>query len=448
LTVSMQEQPSYFIKTYGCQMNVNDSEVIAGLLDGAGYSESSSPETADIILINTCCVRQKAEDKAMGYALSLLSHKMKNPKRILGLIGCIAEKDKHDLFRKLPFFDLVVGPGQEARIVQLIEETMSGSEKIISTGEFCGEYPERQAKRKPAVQAFVTIMIGCNNFCSYCIVPYVRGRKVSRLAEDIIKEIEELDKSIFKEVVLLGQNVNSYRNEEVGMRGEFGREVLGLGGLLREIHKIDGIERIRFLTSHPRDMGDDIIDAVAELPKVCEYFHLPLQSGDDKILKAMNRGYTSDHYRKLVNKIKKKIPEATITSDAIAGFPGETDEQFKNTLKLIKELDLDLVNTLAFSIRPGTAAAKMEGQVPEKVKKERLQELMKVVEDTAGRKNQRLKNTIQEVLVEQKVDGRWFSRTRGNKVVRFAGKDGLTGKLINVKITEPGPFVLEGEPVN
>jgi tRNA-2-methylthio-N6-dimethylallyladenosine synthase len=208
-------------------------------------------------------------------------------------------------------------------------------------------------------------------------------------------------------------------------------------------------------------MSDDIINAVAELPKVCEYFHLPLQSGDDEILKAMNRGYTSDHYRKLVNKIRKKIPEASITSDAIAGFPGETDEQFENTVKLIKELELDLVNTLVFSVRPGTAAAKMDGQVPEKIKKERLQELMRVVEETAGRKNQKLKDTIQEVLVEQKVDGRWFSRTRGNKVVRFSDIEAcdnivaasrhspdLTGRLIKVKITNAGPFVLEGEPVN
>jgi tRNA-2-methylthio-N6-dimethylallyladenosine synthase len=217
---------------------------------------------------------------------------------------------------------------------------------------------------------------------------------------------------------------------------------------LKDVHKIDGIERIRFLTSHPRDMSDDIINAVAELPKVCEYFHLPLQSGDDQILKAMNRGYTSDHYRKLVDKIRKKIPEAAITSDAIAGFPGETDEQFKNTIKLIRELELDLVNTLVFSVRPGTAAAKMDGQVPEKVKKERLQELMRAVEETAGRKNQKLKDTIQEVLVEQKVDGRWFSRTRGNKVVRFASNSILTGRAINVKIIDTGPFVLEGEPVN
>jgi tRNA-2-methylthio-N6-dimethylallyladenosine synthase len=423
-------------------MNVNDSEVISGLLDKAGYREASSLETADIILINTCCIRQKAEDKAFGYALSLLSHKMRNPKRILGFIGCIAEKDKRDIFRKLPFFDLVVGPGQEARIVQLINEIEAGGEKIISTGEFCGEYPSSSAKRRQAVQAFVTIMFGCNNFCSYCIVPYVRGREISRPKEEIFEEVRSLDKKIFKEVVLLGQNVNSYSDQGLGDKGR------GLAGLLKDVHEIDGIERIRFLTSHPRDMTDDIIDAVRDLPKVCEYFHLPLQSGDDEILEAMNRGYTSGHYRKLVDKIRKKIPEASITSDAIAGFPGETYKQFRNTLKLIRELEIDLVNTLVFSARPGTAAAKMEGQLPEKVKKERLQELMKAVEETAGRRNRRLMGTIQEVLVEQKRQDKLSGRTRGNTLVKFKCDKDLIGRLVKVRITVPAPFVLEGELVS
>jgi len=423
-------------------MNVNDSEIISGLLDKAGYREANSPETSDIILINTCCIRQKAEDKAFGYALGLLSHKMRNPKRILGFIGCIAEKDKKEIFRKLPFFDLVVGPGQEARIVQLINEIEEGGEKIISTGEFCGEYPSSSAKRKHAVQAFVTIMFGCNNFCSYCIVPYVRGREISRPKEEILEEVRGLDKKIFKEVVLLGQNVNSYSEKGIGDKGK------GLAGLLKDVHGIGGIERIRFLTSHPRDMTDDIIDAVRDLPKVCEYFHLPLQSGDDEILKAMNRGYTSGHYRKLVEKIRKKISGASITSDAIAGFPGETEKQFQNTLKLISELELDLVNTLIFSARPGTAAAKMDGQLPEKVKKERLQELMKVVEGTADKRNRRLMGTIQEILVEQKRDDKLSGRTRGNTLVKFISDKDLIGKLAKVRITVPAPFVLEGELVS
>jgi tRNA-2-methylthio-N6-dimethylallyladenosine synthase len=289
-------------------------------------------------------------------------------------------------------------------------------------------------------------MEGCNNFCSFCVVPYVRGREESRPAIEILEEIKGLDKSIFKEVVLLGQNVNSYKGRETGNALRVTR--YGLAQLLKDIHGIDGIERIRFLTSHPRDMSDDIIDAVRELPKVCEYFHLPLQSGDDQILKAMNRGYTSDNYRKLVEKIRKKIPEASITSDAIAGFPGETDGQFENTLKLISELELDLVNTFTYSPRPGTAAEKLPGQLPEEVRSQRLRRLMDVVEVTAGRKNKRLAGTIQEVLVERKKNNRLSGRTRGNTLVKFESEKDLTGKTVNVRITAPAPFVLEGEPVS
>ncbi len=434
-------------------MNVNDSEMMAGLLSEAGYVQADSPGSADVILINTCCVRQRAEDKAIGYALGLVAPKMRKPGRVIGIIGCIAEKDKNEIFKKLPFVDLVVGPGQEARVVQLIEEVKSGGEKAAVVGDNCGEYPSRSAKRKPSVQAYVTIMFGCDNFCSYCIVPYVRGRERSRPAKDIIGEIEELDKSIYKEIVLLGQNVNNYRDATIGTRrdelcssnvesGVYLREQLptasgtyGLAELLRDVHKIDGVERIRFLTSHPRDMSDDIIDAVSDLPKVCEYFHIPLQSGDDEILKRMNRGYTSGQFRELVRRIRLKIPEAAITSDAIAGFPGETDEQFKHTLDLISELELDLVNTFSYSTRPGTPAAKMDGQIDEKAKKERLQALMKVVEGTALRKNQGLMGTIQEVLIDSSSKDGLTGRTRGNKIVQVDGADGAVGKLLKVKIT-------------
>jgi tRNA-2-methylthio-N6-dimethylallyladenosine synthase len=403
-------------------MNVNDSEVMTGLLDKAGYSQADSPETADVILINTCCVRQKAEDKAFGYALGLVAPKMRKPGRIIGIIGCIAEKDKDNIFKKLPFIDLVVGPGQEAHVVQLIEEIRQGGQKVISTGEHCGEYPSVSAKRIPSTQAFVTIMFGCNNFCSYCVVPYVRGKEISRPVKDIIEEIKGLDKKIFKEVVLLGQNVNSYKGS--GVRGK------GLGGLLKEVHEIDGVERIRFITSHPRDMSDEIIDAVRDLPKVCEYFHIPLQSGDDEILKMMNRGYTADHFRKLVGRIRSKIPDATITSDAIAGFPGETEEQFGNTLKLIEELDLDLVNTFSYSSRPGTPAEKMEGQLSEEVRSERLHRMMGVVEASALNRNKALVGKELEVLVCGKGGG----RTRGNKVVNFEVTDEQVGKIVKVKI--------------
>ncbi len=419
-------------------MNINDSEIIAGLLDNAGYSEAASPETSDIILINTCCVRQKAEDKAMGYALSLISHKMRNPKRILGLIGCIAEKDKDSLFKKLPFFDLIVGPGQEARIVQLIEEIKCGGNKKAATGDFCGGDTFPSAKRSHSISAYVTIMTGCDNYCSYCVVPYVRGREMSRSEQDIIREIKGLDKLVVKEITLLGQNVNSYKG--LGARGQ----VLGLEQLLEKVHDIDGIERIRFLTSHPRDMSDGIINAVRDLPKVCEYFHLPMQSGDDRILKAMNRGYTSDHYRKLVEKIRDRIPGASITSDVIVGFPGETDEEFRHSCELIRELELDYVNTAAYSARPITSASKMEGQLPEKIKEERLHIIMRVVEETAARRNKGLEGSVQEILVERITNGKLSGRTRGNKLVKFKGEKFAIGKTVKARITKGGPFVLEG----
>lgn len=431
----------YFIKTYGCQMNVNDSEAVAGLLEAAGHEPADDLETANIILINTCCVRQQAEDKAIGYALGTLSLKMRDPKRILGIIGCIAEKDKEKLLKKLPFFDIIAGPAQEGRIVQLIEEIIEKKNRIVSVGS--SVHPlHGSSKRRSAVQAYITIMTGCDNFCSYCVVPYVRGRETSRPMKEILEEIKRLDKSIFKEVILLGQNVNNYKGSGIRGKGQ------GLRGLLEQVQQIDGIERIRFLTSHPRDMTDQIIDAVRDLPKVCGYFHLPLQSGDDEILKAMNRGYTADHYRRLVGRIRDRIPEASITSDAIAGFPGETEEQFQHTIDLISKLELDVVNTFAYSPRPGTPAEKLPGQISNDIRSGRLRRLMDVVERTAGEKNRKLSGTIQEILVERDKQDKLSGRTRGNKLVKFAGKKDLIGKLVNVRITDTGPFVLEGELVS
>jgi tRNA-2-methylthio-N6-dimethylallyladenosine synthase len=420
-------------------MNVNDSEAVAGLLEAAGHEPAEKLDDAQIILINTCCVRQQAEDKAIGYALGTLSLKMRDPKKILGLIGCIAEKDKEKLLKKLPFFDIIAGPAQEGRIVQLIEEVIEKKNRIITVGS-CDHPLHGSSKRRPAVQAYITIMTGCDNFCSYCVVPYVRGREASRPAKEILDEAKSLDKNIFKEVILLGQNVNNYKG--IRDKGQ------GLRELLEEVHQIDGIERIRFLTSHPRDMTDEIIDAVRDLPKVCEYFHLPLQSGDDEILKAMNRGYTSDHYRKLVGRIRNRIPEASITSDAIAGFPGETEEQFQHTLDLISKLQLDVVNTFAYSPRPGTPAEKLQGQISNEVRSDRLHRLMDIVERTAGVKNQGLSGTIQEVLVEREKQDKLSGRTRGNKLVKFAGKKDMIGSTVNVRITDTGPFVLEGELVS
>jgi len=423
-------------------MNVNDSENLAGLLEYAGFSQlqelntsdpSSAPKDLVLVLVNTCCVRASAENKAFGFLSSLAPIKKLNKRLLIGFCGCIANQQHRNLKKEFPFIDIVFGPGEWGKLAEYLKI----KEAAI------------KPKRGRGPTAWITIMEGCDNFCSYCIVPYVRGRERSRPVKDILDEIRKLDKSIYKEVVLLGQNVNSYKIEELEEREELDvkeerEKNIGLAKLLESVHKIDGIERIKFLTSHPRDMSDDIINAVRDLPKVCEYFHLPLQSGDDEILKEMNRGYTSDNYRKLAGRIRSKIPDATITSDAIAGFPGETDKQFKNTCNLIKELELDLVNTLAYSPRPGTKAEKMGGQVTAQVKRERLQKLMKVVEATALKKNKQLIGSSVEVMVDKAGIG----RTRGNKTVKLSTGSHKPGDIIYVRIKKAGSWVLEGDISN
>ncbi|MCX5727044.1 MAG: tRNA (N6-isopentenyl adenosine(37)-C2)-methylthiotransferase MiaB [Candidatus Saganbacteria bacterium] len=443
----------YYIKTYGCQMNVNDSERLAGVLETHGFTRTENAQNADIILINTCCVREHAENKALGFIGSLRNPKGKNPDLIICVCGCLPVEPGMDIRGRFSHVDLVFGPNQPEKLIEFLNrlEPRRLRPEAQTEGLVSGS-TEYLIKRESSVTAWITIINGCNNFCSFCIVPYVRGREVSRSKENILKEIEGLDNNIYKEVVLLGQNVNSYR------------QGIGLADLLREANRIDGIERIRFLTSHPRDMSDGIIEAVNELPKVCEYFHLPLQSGDDEILKKMNRGYASDYYRKLVEKIRSRIPEAAITSDAVVGFPGESDKQFEATCNLIKELELDSVITAKYSIRPGTAAAKMDGHLPENIKQERLQKIMKVVEETALRVNQRLVGKEVEVLVDKfedlslpalpvrqaggKAGSKCIGRTRTNKTVALKGNNNLVGKLINVKIKSGKSFVLEGELVS
>jgi len=430
---------TYFIKTYGCQMNVNDSEALAGILESLGYSEAKTPEEADVVLVNTCTVRGSAENKAVGYIGRMKKFKSHGPSpktqvpspKIIGVCGCLAQQEKKALLTKYPFIDFILGPASLHELKEVLGERYEVNGTQIETCD--PEMRNLPQKRKPSTVAYVSIMYGCDNFCSFCIVPYVRGREVSRPKEDILKDINALDKDIFKEVVLLGQNVNSYKG--LGTRDQ------GLGGLLREVHKMNGIERIKFLTSHPRDMSDDIIQAVRDLPKVCEYFHLPIQSGDDDVLKAMNRGYTLHYYMDMVNRIRKAVPDAAITSDIIVGFPGETDKQFENTLKCIKDIGFDTVNTMAYSDRPGTASSKMEGKIPEKVKKERLQEVMAVVEATALKKNQGLEGKTVEILVDEPNLG----RTRTNKIVKFKGNSSLVGKLVDVKIKKAKSWVVEGQ---
>lgn len=409
-------------------MNENDSEIVSGILESKSYKKTDVLEDADIVIANTCSVRDGAERKARGFIADIVHLKKKNSELIVGVIGCMAERMGDELLKKYRFVDFVLGPNKEMELAGIIDaRSRQALAPLFCAGDSSDFKDSSLAKRAPSVNAWVTIMEGCNNFCSYCIVPYVRGREKSRPVADILKEIEGLDKSIFKEVTLLGQNVNSYK--------------FGLAGLLKEVSKIKGIHRIKFMTSHPRDMSDEIIETVAADEKICEYFHLPLQSGDDNVLKAMNRGYDMAYYSALVKKIRARIPAAAITSDIIAGFPGETDEQFGNTLKNLEKLGFDTVNTLAFDPRPGTKAAEMAGQLTKDIVNKRLQALMGVVEKTTYDKNQSLLGSEHEILVEAPGIG----RTRTNKIVRFKNKSIKQGSFVKIRITSAKSWVLQGE---
>ncbi len=402
-------------------MNINDSNKMIEILESRGYQPSTIGK-ANIILINSCTVRQNAENKAFWFAKSIQHYKKNKPKTKIVFCGCVAEDKKDEIEKLLPHVDFFIPPNKPEKLEELLK---GGSRKM-------------RGMTKGGVVAFVNIMTGCDNYCSYCIVPYVRGREKSRKPEEILAEIRSLPPNI-KDVTLLGQNVNSYK--------------YGFAGLLR---KIKGVERIRFLTSHPKDMSDEIIDAVAELPNVCEHIHLPIQHGDDEILKAMNRKYAVDDYRKIINKIRDKIPGVAITSDMIIGFPGETEKQFNNSVGRIREFAFDSVITTIYSPRSKTAAAKMETQVPEKIKKERLQKIMKVVDEIALSINEKLVGTVQEILVEDFMNSEYMGRTRTNKIVKvrtarelsLRSNRSLIGKLVNVTIKSARSFILKGDLIN
>ncbi|MBU0574276.1 MAG: MiaB/RimO family radical SAM methylthiotransferase [Candidatus Margulisbacteria bacterium] len=416
----------YFIKTYGCQMNKNDSERLSGVLESAGYQETGDKREADILIINSCTVRKNAEDKALGYLSSLKKQKKVNPNVKIILAGCVSAQPGFKL--DLPHVDLVLGPNEPEKLAEYV-------------GGKLGQ------RRDPSVTAWVTIMHGCDNFCSYCIVPYVRGREHSRQIDDILEEIKQIDLNKHKEIFLLGQNVNSYKYGLAKLLEEIGKQIVRR----RQGDFTLPLERVSFMTSHPRDMGDDIIQAVRDIPQVIEYFHLPIQHGDDHILKSMNRGYTLDQYRELIDKVRNMVPNAAITSDIIVGYPGETDKQFENSLKAIREFSFDTVNTTMYSIREGTAAAKLTDQVPLKVKKERLQVIMDVVREVALENNRLLIGSKQEILMDHPKAG----RTRGQKIVKIINeggksisrlhKENLLGQLVNVRIKSAKSFVLEGE---
>lgn len=436
----------YYLKTMGCQMNEHDSEVIAGILASLGYQSTEELEEADLILYNTCSVRENPERKVYGHIGAFRKLKEAKPELIIGICGCMPQqKDElQNILEKLPHVDLIFGTHNIHRLPELLERAQSG-ERVVEVWEEAQAAQGEDHRdglpviRRHNVKAFVNVIYGCTNFCSYCIVPYTRGREHSRLPEMVIKEVRDLAEAGFKEVTLLGQNVNAY-GKDLGADITFGK-------LLRELHQIEGIERIRFTTSHPRDMGDDLISAMAELPKVCEHLHLPVQAGSNRILRRMNRGYTREYYLQLVERVRRAVPGISLTTDLIVGFPGETEEDFAETLSLVEEVRFDSAFTFIFSPRKGTPAAKMTDQVPEEVKKERIYRLIDLQNEISAEHMQKLLGQELEVLVEEVSSTGLVGRTRSNRQVHFSGDESLVGQLARVRITKASTFSLKGQLV-
>jgi tRNA-2-methylthio-N6-dimethylallyladenosine synthase len=437
----------YHITTFGCQMNKADSERMAGILEDMGFEWSEDPNDANVILYNTCTIRDNAEQKVYSYLGRQAKRKHKEPDLTLVVAGCVAQQEGKELLRRVPELDLVMGPQHANRLKDLLESVFDGNQ-LVATEEVHIFEDITQPRRDSKVTAWVNVIYGCNERCTYCVVPNVRGVEQSRTPEAIRAEIETLGKQGYKEITLLGQNIDAYGRDLPGSTPE-GRHLHTLTDLLYFVHDVPGIERIRFATSHPRYFTERLIKACAELPKVCEHFHIPFQSGDNDVLKAMSRGYTIEKYRRIIDTIRKYMPDASISADAIVGFPGETEEQFENTLKLVDDIGFDLLNTAAYSPRPGTPAALWDNQLSEEVKSDRLQRLNHLVNIKAAERSQRYSGRIEEVLVEDqnsKDTTQVMGRTRGNRLTFFPGDiQELKGKIVKVKITEVRAFSLTGE---
>ncbi|HZK18158.1 MAG TPA: tRNA (N6-isopentenyl adenosine(37)-C2)-methylthiotransferase MiaB [Clostridia bacterium] len=437
---------SYFIRTFGCQMNVFDSEVIGGLLDKLGHKPTISEETADIIILNTCCVRESAENKLYGKLGRLKKLKEVNPDLIIGVCGCLPQQKGmvDEIKRRFPHVDLLFGTHNIHRLPDLlkdIQEKKQHSYEIWPKAENTIE--GLPVTRGDHIRAWVPVIHGCNNFCTYCIVPYVRGRERSREQKAIISEVESLVQGGYKEIFLLGQNVNSY-GKDLKVKTDF-------AGLLQKVNEIPGNFWIRYITSHPKDFSNSLIDAIAKSSKVCEHVHLPVQAGSTNILKKMHRGYTREDYLALVKRIRGKIPGVSLTTDIMVGFPGETEDDFRDTLDLVEEIQYDGAFTFVYNIRRGTPAATMAEQVPGKEKIKRITELIKIQNSISLRLNRGEEGTVKEVLVEgySKKDEHFLTgRTRTNKLVVFEGGKDLIGKLIKIKIEKGELSYLRGSIAN
>tara|TARA_Y100001968_G_scaffold109664_1_gene99217 strand:- start:1026 stop:2417 length:1392 start_codon:yes stop_codon:yes gene_type:complete len=444
---------SYWITTFGCQMNKADSERMSGILQKMGYQLAEEELKADLILYNTCTIRDNAEQKVYSYLGRQARRKKLDPHLKIIIAGCLAQQEGETLLRRVPEVDLVMGPQHANRLETLLNQVDNG-QQVLATDEQHIYEDITTARRESAICGWVNIIYGCNERCTYCVVPSVRGKEQSRTPQAIKKEIEELARIGYKEITLLGQNIDAYgRDFKANEYNQSGQ--LKLSYLLEYIHDIKGIERIRFATSHPRYFTKELIDVCAKLPKVCEHFHIPFQSGSNKILKKMARGYTIETYKDIINYIKKIMPESSITADAIVAFPGETKDEFEETLSIIEDVKFDLVNTAAYSPRPNTPAASWPNQLSEEVKIDRLREINNLVEKTAKERNIRYKDSIQEILIEainSKNNYQLMGRTRTNRLTffprsSFNGKTYLPGEIVNIKINEIRPFSLTGSLV-
>jgi len=431
-----------YIRTFGCQMNERDSELIAGMLLEKGYELVETPEKADIVLFNTCSVRQHAEDRVAGNLEKLVSRKKKEPDLKIGVLGCMARRHGELLFKEFPHLDIVVGASNIYNIPELLEQACS-QEKVIAVNNTKrptkGTNPDHRAG---SFSAFVNIMYGCDNYCSYCIVPHVRGREVSRPKKDILKEIKALVDKGFKEVTLLGQNVNSY--------GKGLSQKIDFPELLEAANGIKGIERIRFVTSHPKDAGKSLFRAMRELDKVCEHIHLPLQSGSNKILDLMNRKYTIEDYRAKIDLLREMVPGAGVTTDVIVGFPSEGEKDYNDTRKVMEEIGYNSAFIFKYSPRPPAISSCLVDNIPEEVKKKRNKELLDIQRKISHAKNKEMIGSVQEVLVEGKSrmsDKELVGKTRNNISCVFPGNSDLVGQLVSVRVKSASPHTLKGELV-
>ena len=433
---------TFHITTFGCQMNEHDSEVIDGLLTERGFSSVKERKDASIVIINTCSVRDNADKRFFGTLGQLKKRKESDPSFIVCVCGCMMQQQRvvDTIKAKYPWVDVIFGTNSIHHIPELIEKVASEKEKVVDIIENTEEIVEGlPAKRLFDHKALVNIMFGCNNFCTYCIVPYTRGREKSRAPEAIVDEVKGLVADGVKEIMLLGQNVNSYDGNGTSF-----------AELLKMLNDVDGLERIRFMTSNPKDLSDELIEAFAVCDKLCRNLHLPIQSGSNRVLKRMNRKYTREDYLKLIEKLRKTVPDITLSTDIIVGFPGETNEDFEETLSIVKEVEYDSAFTFIYSIRKGTPAEKFEDQIEESEKHRRFDLLVNAVNEISEKKNKAYQDRVEKVLVDgvSKNDKSTLTgRTDGFKLVNFAGKKELIGSIVDVKITDAKTFSLFGEVV-